>query len=378
MAFSAPGASHGPQRQRRTRARGAVRVPPPRRGSLAATRDRGTVAVVLFRDTPMFEDSIPITVFGVDRRGVGLPYYRLLVCSGEPGPLGTTGGVRLTTLYGLAAADSAGTVIVPAWRSPSERPPEAALTALRRAYREGARVVGLDSGTFALAAAGLLDGRPATTHWMYAAALARHYPRVKVNPRELYIDDGSVLTSGGSAAALDLCLHIVRSDHGVEAATGLARRLVFPPARGGGQTPYFDRELPAEVLDDPLAEVMSWALEHLTDTFDVDKLAARASLSRRSFDRRFRALTGSAPLQWLNTQRVLYAQRILESTDLPVDEVAQRSGFGSTVAMRGHFRRLLGTSPTAYRDSYRSLLGSPGNEPPKPTDAAPANPRHDV
>ncbi|GAA3101423.1 hypothetical protein GCM10020254_53750 [Streptomyces goshikiensis] len=205
-----------------------------------------------------------------------------------------------------------------------------------------------------LAAAGLLDGRPATTHWMYAPTLAKRYPSVHVDPRELFVDDGDVLTSAGTAAGIDLCLHIVRTDHGSEAAGALARRLVVPPRRTGGQERYLDRSLPEEIGADPLAEVVAWALEHLHEQFDVETLAARAYMSRRTFDRRFRSLTGSAPLQWLITQRVLQAQRLLETSDYSVDEVAGRCGFRSPVALRGHFRRQLGSSPAAYRSAYRA------------------------
>jgi transcriptional regulator GlxA family with amidase domain len=321
---------------------------------LVPGRDRGTVAVILFQNCPLFEGSIPLTVFGVDRRGQGLPYYRLLACMGEAGPLPTTGGILMATPYGLAAVDTAGTVIIPAWRSPGERPPEPALAALRRAAREGARLVGLDSGVFVLAAAGLLDDRPATTHWMYGPTLSRRYPKVRVQPRELVVDDGQVVTGAGAAAGLDACLHLVRHDHGSQAAASLARRLVFPVGRRGGQAPYFDTELPQELVGDPIADAMTWALDQLTVPVDVDAMARRAALSRRSFDRRFRNATGSAPLQWLNSQRVMYAQRMLESTDLPMDQIAVRSGFGSLVAMRGHFRRQLSTSPTAYRQAFRT------------------------
>lgn len=244
--------------------------------------------------------------------------------------------------------------MVPAWRSITSPPPAEALEALRRAHEEGARIVGLCTGAFVLAAAGLLDGRPATTHWMYAPTLAKRYPSVHVDPRELFVDDGDVLTSAGTAAGIDLCLHIVRTDHGTEAAGALARRLVVPPRRSGGQERYLDRSLPEEIGSDPLAEVVAWALEHLHEQFDVETLAARAYMSRRTFDRRFRSLTGSAPLQWLITQRVLQAQRLLETSEYSVDEVAGRCGFRSPVALRGHFRRQLGSSPAAYRAAYRA------------------------
>ncbi|GGQ10253.1 helix-turn-helix domain-containing protein [Streptomyces sp. R17] len=321
---------------------------------LSGRRRKEIVAVLLFSGGPIFESSIPLSVFGVDRQDAGVPRYRLLVCGGEEGPLRTTGGLELTAPHGLEAISRAGTVVVPAWRSITSPPPEEALDALRRAHEEGARIVGLCTGAFVLAAAGLLDGRPATTHWMYAPTLAKRYPSVHVDPRELFVDDGDVLTSAGTAAGIDLCLHIVRTDHGNEAAGALARRLVVPPRRSGGQERYLDRSLPEEIGADPLAEVVAWALEHLHEQFDVETLAARAYMSRRTFDRRFRSLTGSAPLQWLITQRVLQAQRLLETSDYSVDEVAGRCGFRSPVALRGHFRRQLGSSPAAYRAAYRA------------------------
>ncbi|WP_406154465.1 helix-turn-helix domain-containing protein [Streptomyces sp. NBC_01023] len=321
---------------------------------LSGRRRKEIVSVLLFSGGPIFESSIPLSVFGIDRQDAGVPRYRLLVSAGEEGPLRTTGGLELTAPYGLEAIGRAGTVVVPAWRSITSPPPPEALDALRRAHEEGARIVGLCTGAFVLAAAGLLDGRPATTHWMYAPTLAKRYPSVHVDPRELFVDDGDVLTSAGTAAGIDLCLHIVRTDHGADAAGALARRLVVPPRRSGGQERYLDRSLPEEIGSDPLAEVVAWALEHLHEQFDVETLAARAYMSRRTFDRRFRSLTGSAPLQWLITQRVLQAQRLLETSDYSVDEVAGRCGFRSPVALRGHFRRQLGSSPAAYRTAYRA------------------------
>lgn len=335
---------------------------------LSGRRRRETVAVLIFGGAPIFESSIPLSVFGVDRQDAGVPRYRLLVCAGEEGPLATTGGLTLSAPYGLEALARAGTIVVPAWRSISQPPPVEAITALRKAHHEGARIIGLCTGAFVLAAAGLLDGRPATTHWMYAPTLAKRYPRVHVDPRELFVDDGDVLTSAGTAAGIDLCLHVVRSDHGAEAANALARRLVVPSRRsGGGQAQYIDQSLPEEIGNDPLAEVVTWALENLNQQFDVEVLAARAYMSRRTFDRRFRTLTGSAPLQWLITQRVLQAQRLLETSELSVDDVARRCGFRSPVALRGHFRRQLGVSPAAYRTSYRARR--PGQQQPTPAGA---------
>ncbi|WP_084715033.1 helix-turn-helix domain-containing protein [Streptacidiphilus rugosus] len=321
---------------------------------LSGRRRPEIVAVLLFSGGPIFESSIPLSVFGIDRQDSGLPHYRLLVCAGESGPLATTGGLTMTAPHGLEGLARAGTVVVPAWRSAAQTPPAEALAALRKAHAEGARIIGLCTGAFVLAAAGLLDGRPATTHWMYAPTLAKRYPQVQVDPRELFIDEGDVLTSAGTAAGIDLCLHVVRADHGAEAAAALARRLVVPLRRTGGQAPYVDRSLPEEIGNDPLAEVVTWALDNLSKQFDVEVLAARAYMSRRTFDRRFRALTGSAPLQWLISQRVLQAQRLLETTELSVDEVARRCGFRSPVALRGHFRRQLGVSPAVYRSTFRA------------------------
>jgi transcriptional regulator GlxA family with amidase domain len=327
---------------------------------LSGRRRPEIVAVLLFSGAPIFESSIPLSVFGVDRQDAGVPRYRLLVCAGEEGPLATTGGLTMTAPHGLESLGRAGTVVVPAWRSAAQLPPPEALAALRKAHQEGARIIGLCTGAFVLAAAGLLDGRPATTHWMYAPTLAKRYPQVQVDPRELFIDDGDVLTSAGTAAGIDLCLHVVRTDHGAEAAAALARRLVVPARRSGGQAQYIDRSLPEEIGNDPLAEVVTWALDNLSKQFDVEALAARAYMSRRTFDRRFRSLTGSAPLQWLISQRVLQAQRLLETTEASVDEVARRCGFRSPVALRGHFRRQLGMSPAVYRTAFRARRPQPG------------------
>ena len=342
---------------------GAGGEPPAPAGAarkLSGRRRPEIVAVLLFSGAPIFESSIPLSVFGVDRQDAGVPRYRLLVCAGEDGPLATTGGLTMTAPHGLESLARAGTVVVPAWRSAAQLPPPEALAALRKAHQEGARIIGLCTGAFVLAAAGLLDGRPATTHWMYAPTLAKRYPQVQVDPRELFIDDGDVLTSAGTAAGIDLCLHVVRTDHGAEAAAALARRLVVPARRSGGQAQYIDRSLPEEIGNDPLAEVVTWALDNLSKQFDVEALAARAYMSRRTFDRRFRSLTGSAPLQWLISQRVLQAQRLLETTEASVDEVARRCGFRSPVALRGHFRRQLGMSPAVYRTAFRARRPQPG------------------
>jgi transcriptional regulator GlxA family with amidase domain len=265
----------------------------------------------------------------------------------------SSSGVTLQTPHGLEALEDADIVIVPWWgRLDGESLPARLAPALRRAHARGARIVGLCGGAFALAEAGLLDGRRATTHWRYAEELAARYPQVRVEPRVLYVDEGDVLTSAGTAAAIDLCLHLLRSLSGAEVANAVARRMVVPPHRAGGQAQYVDVPVPDVRADDGLALAMRWALEHLDEPLGVEQLAARAVMSRRTFTRQFRQRTGTSAHQWLLQQRTLLAQRLLETTDLPVEMVARRSGFGSAVTLRTHFQRTLGTSPRDYRATF--------------------------
>jgi transcriptional regulator GlxA family with amidase domain len=278
---------------------------------------------------------------------------RLLVCSDGARPVSTTAGFTIEVPFGFDALRQAGTVVVPTWRDPAEPPPEAILDALRHAHRDGARIVGLCLGAFVLAAAGLLDDRPATTHWLYADDLARGHPRIDVRADDLYVDDGDIVTSAGTAAAIDCCLHLVRLEHGASVANGIARRLVTPPHRSGGQAQFIERPLPPAADPDVVQDTLAWAAAHLTEPLTVDVLAARAHMSRRTFARRFRASTGTTPLQWLLAQRIELAQRLLETTDRPIDHVATEAGFGSPVALRQHFHRAVGTSPRAYRLAFR-------------------------
>ncbi|MEU4830449.1 helix-turn-helix domain-containing protein [Streptosporangium sp. NPDC023615] len=310
-----------------------------------------TVAVMLFDGIPLFEASVPIAVFG--ERRPGLPEFDTRAVSAEGGPVRTDIGITLAAPYDLGAVDDADLVVVPTWRNPSGPPPAGdALEALRRAHRRGATVVGLCLGTFVLAAAGLLDGRRATTHWRYAGLLASAHPLVDVRPGVLYVDEGDVLTSAGSAAGIDLCLHLVRRTYGPETANHIARSLVVPPHRSGGQAQYIDRPVPPPSAGDPIGETLEWALRHLDRELTVDALSARAAMSRRTFDRRFRRVTGTTPAQWLLHQRVLQAQRLLETTREPVERVARSVGFASAVALRPHFRRRVGVSPAAYREAF--------------------------
>lgn len=310
-----------------------------------------TVAVAVGRRSHPFEVSVACEVFGLERPELGVEWYRFLVCATDPPPL-PLGAFTLDTPHGLADLAAADTVIVPA-HPPDEPVPEPTLAALRTAYERGARMVSFCSGAFALAAAGILDGRSVTTHWMYAGELARRYPSLDVRPDVLYVDDGQVLTSAGTAAGIDLALHIVRRDHGTRVANMVARRMVVPPHRDGGQAQFVDSPVPDPDDASALAPTLDWALDRLDEPLTVEQLAAHALLSARTFARRFRAVTGTTPLQWLCTQRVRRAQTLLESTDWGVDEIARRCGMGTAANLRLHFRRVCATTPTAYRTTFR-------------------------
>lgn len=312
-----------------------------------------TVAVVVYDGVAVFEMAVPCEVFGIDRSAMGAPNYTVLICGADPSPMRTQAGFSLDTPHDLGALEWADTVIVPAWRDIDELPPAALLDALRGAYGRGCRIASLCSGAFVLAHAGLLDGRKATTHWMYAQQLAERFPRVEVDPAVLYVDAGQVLTSAGTASGIDLCLHMVRQDHGAEVANLFARRMVVPPHRAGGQAQYVEAPLPPRMDEDPIGETMSWAVHHLSEPLTVESLAAHAHMSSRTFARHFQAMTGTSPLRWLMTQRVSAAQRILETGDLSIDHVAQACGLGTAANLRLHFGRMVGTSPTAYRKTFR-------------------------
>jgi len=317
-----------------------------------------TVAVVAFDGLSMFEFAVAVEVFGPQHRiTAGEPWYRLLVCAATPAPVTTGNGLRIEPTHRLEALRGADTVIVPPCDAPYEVAPEV-LDALRAAHRRGARLVSLCTGTFVLAAAGLLDGRHVTTHWADSAELGRRYPAVEVDPDVLYVDGGDILTSAGSAASIDLCLHLVRADHGAAIATRLARHLVVPPYRDGGQAQYIDTPLPAVDDTDLFADALAWAQEHLDQPVTVEELAARSAMSRRTFARRFRASTGTTPYRWLLQQRIHRAQHLLETTDLPVDAVAARSGLVNAGNLRKHFARLLRTAPQSYRHTFRARAGS--------------------
>ena len=316
--------------------------------------DEATVAVVAFDRISPFHLAVPCMVLGEDRRAAGVPQGQVLVCAAERGPLATTAGFRIDGLRSLAALQRAGTVIVPSWRDTAEAAPPALIKALRAAHARGARIVGLCLGAFVLAEAGLLDGRPATTHWGWADEFARRYPQVQLDRDVLYVDDGDVLTSAGTAAAIDCCLHLLRQQHGAELANRVARRMVVAPHRQGGQAQYIEQPLPKSTRGDRLGAVLEWALKHLDQRLSLDELAGRAAMSRRTFTRRFREATGTTVVQWLLNQRVARAQRLLERGGLPIEAIAEQAGFGSAVSLRQHFAAALGTSPSAYRRQFRA------------------------
>jgi transcriptional regulator GlxA family with amidase domain len=321
--------------------------------ALGPPRDASTVAVVMADGLPLLEMAVPGRIFGLRIDQQDLPRYTVLAVNAGATAITTADGITLVPPHGLEALDRAGLVIVPTWHPPGTiAPPEALLAALRRAHRNGAVVVGLCLGAFVVAAAGLLQLRRATTHWAYADALADLYPDTTVDGAALYVDEGSVLTSAGSAAGIDACLHLLRRTHGAAVATTVARALVVAPHRTGDQAQFLPAPVPPAAHGDALDDVIAHVLANLDQPADMDALARRANLSRRTFDRRFSARTGSPPLKWLLTQRVLLAQHLLECTSLSVDAVARRAGFSDAVALRPHFRRLVGVPPQAYRAAF--------------------------
>jgi len=310
-----------------------------------------TVAVAVVNGTAQFELAVACEVFGIDRSDTFGDWYRFKLCAAEPGPIRTGGGLILDTPYGVEDLVDADTVIVPAaGEDPESRGP--LLKALQRAYDNGARIASICTGAFLLAEAGLLDGRRATTHWMHAADLAERYPKIDVDPNVLYVEDGRVFTSAGTAAGIDLCLHMLRLDFGTDVANAVARRMVVPPFRDGGQAQYVDAPLPP-CDSDTLAPLLDWALERLDEPLTLRDLARHSNVSVRTLVRRFTAATGTTPLQWLLIQRVRRAQHLLESSDQPVERIASLAGFGTAANLRQHFTRIVGVPPIQYRRCFR-------------------------
>jgi transcriptional regulator GlxA family with amidase domain len=309
-----------------------------------------TVAVPVLDEVFAFELGVLCEVFGVDRPDEPeLPSFDFALCTPTPGRVRTVSGFDLVVDHDLSRLETADLVAVPAIRRDTVVPEEL-VDGLRRAAARGARVMSVCSGAFVLGAAGLLDDRDCTTHWTYAPELAARFPRARVDPDVLYVDSDGVLTSAGTAAGIDAALYLVRQEFGERVANRLARRMVMPPHREGGQRQYVDRPVPVEA--DTLAGTLVWMLDHLDQEVSVDELARRAHLSPRTFARRFRAETGTTPHHWLTGQRVLAAQRLLEETDQPVETVATLVGFGSASVLRHHFGRRVGTTPNDYRRTF--------------------------
>jgi transcriptional regulator GlxA family with amidase domain len=308
------------------------------------------VAVVAFDRVSPFHLAVPCVVFGDAHPGA--PVFDLRVCAGEPGPLRTTAGFSVDVAHGLEVLKEAAIVIVPSWRDPAERAPDLLLKSLAAAHRRGAKIVGLCLGAYVLGEAGLLDGRAATTHWSFAADFAQRFPKVRVNADVLYVDEGSIVTSAGTAAGIDCCLHLLRRQYGAAAANLVARRLVVPPHRLGGQAQFVEQPLPASARDSRLASMLDGIRLRLREPHTLDSLAIQAAMSRRTFTRHFRQLTGTTVQQWLLGERLALTQRLLEASDHPVERIADLAGFGSAVSMRQHFRGAFGVTPSAWRHTF--------------------------
>jgi AraC family transcriptional activator FtrA len=311
-----------------------------------------SVAVLAYDGLCTFEFALAVEIFGLRRPELGVRWYDFKVCAAEPGPLRAEGGVTMHARHGLRDIESAGTVVVPGWRHELDDPPPALLASLRRAHARGARLVSICSGAFVIAATGLLDGKRATTHWRFTRLFAERFPRIELIPDVLYVDEGQLLTSAGSAAGLDLCMHIVRKDYGAAIANEVARRLVIAPHREGGQAQFVPEPIAPSEAGSPLSPVLDWALQNLREPISVRRLARRAGMSERTFCRRFFAQLGTSPARWLIGQRVIAAQRLLETSPLPVETVAERVGMGSAANLRHHFRAQVRTTPTRYRQSF--------------------------
>ena len=312
------------------------------------------IVIPLTSNLPMFEVAVPCAVFGRTRTDFPVPWwYDVVLCAGQNGPVRTAEGLLLDSGLGLEQLETADTVLVPACADLQEDAPPELLEALRAAHERGARIASICTGAFTLAAAGLLDGRRATTHWMHGEELISRWPTVQLDPNVLYTQDGRIFTSAGECAGLDLCLQLIRLDHGSRIANALARRLVLPPHRDGGQAQYIDQRWQAGESAN-LGAVLDWARKNLDRPLTIDDLAAQAKMSQRSFLRHFRARTGTSPLQWLARERVARAGELLETGNDSIEWIAAKCGFGTAQSLRTHFMRINRVSPSRYRETFAS------------------------
>jgi AraC family transcriptional regulator, transcriptional activator FtrA len=309
------------------------------------------VAAVIDQGALTFDMAIPCEVFGLDRSDIASPWYEFVLAGAGARKVRTSTGFMIEVPHGLDAVERADTVIVPGWSDPGDEPSERLKDALVRAHERGARVVSLCTGVFVLAATGLLDHRRVTTHWMYADELRGRYPLVDVDADVLYVADENIMTSAGTAAGIDLCLHIVALDYGLDVAATVSRRLVMPLFRSGGQAQYVDTPITAD--GNGLSSLLDWGRANVGAGVTVEDLAERGAVSTRTLTRWFRAATGMPPGEWLQRERLRYAQRLLERTDHPIEAVARRSGYDSPATMRAQFATRLRTSPRGYRQTFR-------------------------
>lgn len=319
-----------------------------------------TVAILIYDHINPFELSVATEVFGLDRPELGVEWYRTFVCAVESRPIPTRSGFSIFTSYNLTHMREANTIIVPSTTPGDIDVPDQLLEALRAAYQQGTRVVSFCTGAFVLAAAGLLNGRRAATHWLWSSQLARQYPLIEVDPSVLYIDDGQILTSAGTAASIDLALHIVRKDYGAEIASAVARRMVVPPLREGGQAQYIQSSISNPGEPSAFSAILQWMTMHLHEELTIERLAGEMKMSQRTFARHFREAMGITPHQWLLHQRIVQAQRLLETTDESIERIASLCGFSSAAMLRIHFQHFVRTSPQAYRHTFnfkRALRG---------------------
>lgn len=309
------------------------------------------VVVLAYDRLCTFEFGCAVELFALERPELGVQWYGFAVCAIEPGPIRAAGGITVAAPFAPELLEQADTIVIPGWRDADEAPPQAILDQLRAAYARGARLCSICSGVFLLAAAGLLDGRRATTHWRYTERLARRYPAIDVQPDDLYVDAGQVVTSAGSAAGLDMLLHLVRRDYGARIGNLVAQRLVVPAHREGGQAQYLPRPMARDETG-RLTRLMDWVREHPGQPHTVASMARRAAMSPRTLQRQFQDATGLGPIEWLIRERIAIVKDLLETADIPLAQVAERAGFGSKESLRHHFRRLASTTPGAYRRQF--------------------------